>query len=311
MNTSDAGRRRPKLVRLVPALAASTLLAIITLRAGPAQATAVPPPPAGWSTVFTDTFTGTAGSPPSSANWFYDLGAGGWGNKEVENYTNSTTNSYQDGQGHLAIKATYSGGTWYSARLESVRDDFAAPRGGQLEMTASIMQPDPANPLGYWPAFWALGSPLRSGGTWPASGEIDMMEDVNGLNAASQTFHYGSGGSSGTPSMIACQGSSCETGYHTYSVIINRTKTRAEYLQFLIDGRVTDTIKEAQVGTKAWQQAIDHGFYILLNLAIGGSYPDYACNCTTPTSATTPGASMSVAYVAVYEKSLIPATWRS
>ena len=167
-------------------------------------------------------------------------------------------------------------------------------------MTALIKQPAPARGLGYWPAFWALGSPMRTGGGWPASGEIDMMEDVNGLNEASQTLHDAAG-SSGHP-LAACGGSRCESGYHAYSVIINRTNTRAEYLRFLMDGRVTDTITEAEVGAAAWHKAIDHGFFIIFDLAMGGNYPDGECGCTAPVSATTPGAAMSVAYVAVYEK---------
>src|SRR6266700_6203140 len=169
-------------------------------------------------------------------------------------------------------------------------------------MTASIEQPNPASGLGYWPAFWALGSPMRMGGGWPQSGEIDMMEDVNGLNEASQTLHD----SANSPghALIACPNtaSTCQTGYHTYSVIINRTNTSAETLQFLMDGTVESTITEASVGTAAWQAAIDHGFFIIFDLAMGGNYPNGICNCTTPTSATTSGASMSVAYVAVYEQ---------
>jgi hypothetical protein len=264
-----------------------------------AQAVAVPPAPAGWTTVFRDRFTGQAGSPPAAANWFYDIGSG-YGTGEIEQTTNSTRNVYLDGHGHLVLKATLSGGTWRSARIESTRDDFRAPPGGELEMTASIKQPAPASGLRYWPAFWALGSPMRAGGGWPASGEIDMMEDVNALNQASQTLHD-SAGSSGHP-LIACRGSACESGYHTYSVIINRGNTRAEYLQFLMDGRVRDTITEAAVGVVAWQKAIDHGFFIIFDLAMGGNYPDGICGCTTPTAATSSGASMSVGYVAVYEK---------
>jgi hypothetical protein len=286
------------------ALVGACLSAVVTtavIAAPPAYADPVPPPPAGWTTVFSDNFAGAAGSPPSSANWFYDIGTG-YGTGEKEQTTSSTANSYLDGNGHLVLKAIKNGSTWTSARLESTRDDFQAPPGGKMEMTASLQQPNPASGLGYWPAFWALGSPMRAGGGWPTSGEIDMMEDVNGLNQASQTLH--TAGPSPGHGLIACPNTSstCQTGYHTYSVIIDRTNTSAETLQFLMDGTVESTITEASVGTGAWQQAIDHGFFIIWDLAMGGNYPDGICGCTTPTAATTSGASMSVGYVAVYEQ---------
>ncbi|MEV5708975.1 discoidin domain-containing protein [Actinoallomurus sp. NPDC052274] len=288
-------------VLVILALLGACLSGVITTGVPAAHAGTVPPPPSGWTTVFSDDFAGAAGSPPSSANWFYDIGTG-YGTGEIEQTTSSTANSYLDGNGHLVLKAIKNGSTWTSARLESTREDFQAPPGGRLEMTASIQQPNPAAGLGYWPAFWALGSPMRAGGGWPTSGEIDMMEDVNGLNEASQTLHD----SANSPghALIPCPDttSTCQTGYHTYSVVIDRTNTAAETLQFLMDGTVESTITEASVGTTAWQQAIDHGFFIIWDLAMGGNYPDGICGCTTPTSATTSGASMSVAYVAVYEQ---------
>jgi hypothetical protein len=294
---------RPRALLATAALLAGSLAGAVTVTvavAPTALAGTVPPAPSGWNTVFSDNFAGAAGSPPSSANWFYDIGSG-YGTGEIENTTDSTSNVYLDGNGDLVLKAIDNGGTWTSARIESTRDDFEAPAGGELEMTASIEQPDPADGLGYWPAFWALGSPMRAGGGWPQSGEIDMMEDVNGLNEASQTLHD-SAGSSGSP-LTACSGStSCQTGFHTYSVIVNRVNTSAEYLEFLMDGTVTDTITEASVGTTAWQDAIDHGFFIIFDLAMGGNYPDGVYGSTTPTSATSSGASMSVNYVAVYEE---------
>jgi hypothetical protein len=279
----------------------SAVVATTVIGASPAYADPVPPPPSGWTTVFSDDFAGAAGSPPSSANWFYDIGTG-YGTGEKEQTTNSTANSYLDGNGHLVLKAIKNGSTWTSARLESTRDDFQAPPGGKMEMTASLQQPNPSSGLGYWPAFWALGAPMRTGGGWPGSGEIDMMEDVNGLNQASQTLHDAA--NSPGHGLIACPNTSstCQTGYHTYSVIIDRTNTSAETLQFLMDGTVESTITQASVGTAAWQQAIDHGFFIIWDLAMGGNYPDGICGCTTPTDATTSGASMSVGYVAVYEQ---------
>ena len=291
--------------RVRPALAAALLLTgavstVLTV-APSARADTPPPPPSGWTTVFSDNFAGASGTAPSASNWFYDIGTG-YGTGEKEQTTNSTSNVYLDGNGHLVLKAIDNGGSWTSARIESTRDDFTAPAGGELEMSASIQQPNPANGLGYWPAFWALGSPMRAGGGWPTSGEIDMMEDVNGLNEASQTLHDAA--NSPGHALIPCPGagSSCQTGYHTYSVLLDRTNTSAETLQFLMDGTVESTITEASVGTTAWQEAIDHGLFIIFDLAMGGNYPDGISGTTTPTSATSSGASMSVGYVAVYEK---------
>jgi Ricin-type beta-trefoil lectin domain/Glycosyl hydrolases family 16 len=315
ITTSHPGgtRRLRESVRLLTVLTALMLLAgcqryvelaaQVSTPAAPAGTGAgagtVPPAPAGWTTAFKDNFAGKAGAAPSAANWFYDIGTG-YGTGEIEQTTNSTRNVYQDGNGHLVLKSTRSGTAWTSARIESARDDFKAPAGGQLELTASIKQPNPASGLGYWPAFWALGSPMRTGGGWPTSGELDMMEDVNGLNEASQTLHDAAG-SSGHP-LVACKGSKCESGYHSYSVIVNRTNTKAENLKFVMDGRVTFAITEAEVGVSAWQEAIDHGFFIIFDLAMGGNYPDGVCGCNAPTAATSSNASMSVAYVAVYEK---------
>jgi hypothetical protein len=92
------------------------------------------------------------------------------------------------------------------------------------------------------------------------------------------------------------------SGYHTYSVIINRTNYSAEYLQFLMDSQVVQTITEAQVGVTAWKEAMDHGFYIVLYVAMGGTYPNLECNCTSPTAQTASGEVMSIGDLAVYEK---------
>ncbi len=298
----SALRRRSAVTTMAMIAGCTTGAAVISLTSAPAALADTPPPaPAGWTTVFSDDFAGPANTAPSTNNWFYDIGTG-YGTGEKEQTTSSTNNVYLDGNGHLVIKALNSGGTWTSGRIESTRADFQAPPGGQMEMIASIQQPNPASGLGYWPAFWALGSPMRAGGGWPQSGEIDMMEDVNALNQASQTLHD----SANSPGhgLIPCPGagSTCQTGYHTYAVIIDRTNTSAEQLIFQMDGVTESTITEASVGVAAWQAAIDHGFFIIWDLAMGGNYPDGVSGQTTPTAATTSGASMSAAWVAVYEK---------
>lgn len=259
----------------------------------------MPPVPVGYTQVFLDNFGGAAGSPPAELNWLYDIGTG-WGNNQVEQDTDSTSNIYLDGHGDLVIQANKTNGKWTSGRIESTRGDFMAPSGGRMELTASVQQPAVANGTGYWPAFWALGSPERTGGQWPQIGELDMFEDVNGDNKASQTLH--DGGTTMDHGLIPCPDTSCQGGFNTYSVIVDRTNTSAEFLQFLMDGKVEKTITEAEVGTATWKAAIDHGFYILLDLAMGGTYPDSDCGCTGPTSSTTPGGQLKVAYVAVYEQ---------
>ena len=295
--------------------ALAPIAAILTIVAVPAaNATTVPAPPPGWSTVFSDNFSGAAGTGVNPANWLYDTGtsypggAANWGTGEVESMTNSTANVYQDGNGHLVIKPIDTNGSWTSGRIETQNSSFEAPAGGEMEMTASIEQPNPSNGLGYWPAFWAMGSAARGVGAtnWPSIGEFDIMEDVNALSEVSHTFHCGvdPGGpcneTNGISSnLLACSG--CQTGYHTYSIIVDRTNTSAEQLRWYVDGNLEWTVSENQVPVATWQAAVDHGFFMILNVAMGGVYPNRICNCTTPTSATTSGAGMSVGYVAVYE----------
>ena len=292
------------------AVAAALCLVVVALvvtnsgSSNPSSATAAnagpsPAVPAGYTQVFLDNFGGAKGAPPSDQNWLYDIGSG-WGNSSVDNDTSSTSNIYLDGQGDLVLQANKSNGKWTSGRIESTRDDFTAPAGGRMEMTASVEQPDVANGTGYWPAFWALGAPVRTGGQWPQAGELDMFEGLNGDNKASQTLH--DGGPTESHGLISCPVATCQTAFNTYSVIVDRTNPNAESLQFLMDGKVEKTVTEAEVGTADWKAAIDHGFYILLDLAMGGNYPDSDCSCTGPTSSTTSGGQLKVAYVAVYEQ---------
>ena len=286
------------------------------------SATTVPGPPSGWTTTFSDSFSGAAGSKVDSS-WTYDTGTqytgtgctANYGTGEVESNTSSTTNVSEDGSGHLNITPVDSGGSWTSGRIETVADNFAAPAGGEMEVSASVKQPNPASGLGYWPAFWMLGAGFRASGAgtsgtmdcanWPSTGEIDIMEDVNALSEHSGTLHCGTdpGGpcneTTGLGSgLVACSG--CQTGYNTYSVIVNRTNTSNESITYYLNGTAYYTVTESQVGTATWQAAVDHGFFLILDVAIGGGYPNGVCGCTSPSSSTTSGAAMSVGYVAVY-----------
>ncbi len=326
--TARAGRvstgrvtRRAAVVLITALVPAAALLAT----ALSASATTVPPPPSGWTTTFSDSFSSPAGSGVDSS-WTYDQGtqysgtgcAANWGTGEVERNTSSTSNVAEDGSGHLNITPVDSGGSWTSGRIETVADSFSAPAGGELEVSALIRQPNPGSGLGYWPAFWMLGAGFRASGagtsgtmncsSWPSAGEIDVMEDVNALSEVAGTLHCGvnpggpcnetTGQGSG---LVSCSG--CQTGYNTYSVIVNRTNTSNESITWYLNGTAYHTVTESQIGTSAWQAAVDHGFFLILDVAIGGGFPNGVCNCTTPASSTSSGAAMSVGYVAVYQTS--------
>lgn len=259
---------------------------------------AVPAPPSGWSTVFSDDFNGSSGS-GIDGQWMYDTGPGSnFGTGEIETMTNSTSNVHLDGNGHLDLTALGSGSSWTSGRVQTTSANVGAPAGGQLEVTASIQQP--TGGLGYWPAFWMLGP-----GQWPENGEIDIMEDVNTLSDVAGTIHCGTfpGGPCNEGNGIGsglrgCGG--CQSGYHTYTMILNRTNTSAESITFYLDGSQYFSVSEAQVGTATWQAAFDHNLSILLDLAMGGGFPNGVCGCSTPTSSTASGGTMSVDYVAAY-----------
>ena len=232
----------------------------------------------------------------------YDTGPGSnFGTGEIETMTNSTSNVHLDGNGNLDITALGSGSSWTSGRVQTTSANVGAPAGGELEVTASIQQP--SGGLGYWPAFWMLGP-----GQWPENGEIDIMEDVNSLSEVAGTIHCGTdpGGPCNEPNGIgsglrSCGG--CQSGYHTYTMILNRTNTSNESITFYLDGNQYFSVSESQVGTATWQAAYDHNLSIILDLAMGGGFPNGVCNCTTPTSSTASGGTMSVAYVAAYSTS--------
>jgi beta-glucanase (GH16 family) len=262
-----------------------------------------------WHTVWRDDFNGPAGRGVNTAFWKYDLGQGVWGTGEIETMTNSTANVHLDGQGNLDITALGQGQNWTSGRIQTKSAGFGAPAGGEMAVTASLRQPNPAGGLGYWPAFWMLGP-----GNWPRTGEVDILEDVNALSQHSSTIHCGNlthrnpdgtlgpcheftGLSSG---LLPCPG--CQTGYRNYTVVIDRRQENNEQIRWYLDGQETFRIDEDQVPAGTWTEAFHHGMSIIFDLAIGGSYPNAICQCTSPDNSTTSGGTMSIRYVAVYER---------
>ena len=256
-----------------------------------------------WTQIFNEDFNGGAGNGLNTNNWKYDTGTG-WGTGEIETMSSSTANVQQDGNGHLKITALRdANGNWTSGRVETQRSDFEAPVGGQLEMSATVQQPNVsgAAAAGYWPAFWMLGTQFRVDGNWPNDGEIDAMEDVNGLSSVFGTLHCGvdPGGPCNEVTGIGSgqhASAGCQTSFHTYSVIVDRSVS-PEQIRWYLDGDNYFTINANQVPSASWSAAVDHGFFIIFDLAMGGSLPNLFGG--GPTASTQSGASLLVDNVQV------------
>ncbi|MFI9645344.1 glycoside hydrolase family 16 protein [Streptomyces sp. NPDC052040] len=309
-------RRRP-LRRVLLAALGTTALAVAAATAVtlPADASA-PAPPSGWTQVFLDDFNGAAGSGVNTADWQYDTGtsypggAANWGTGEVESMTSSTGNVALDGNGNLLITPRRdASGHWTSGRIETNRTDFRPPAGGKLRVQARIQLPNAtgAAAKGYWPAFWMLGAPFRGNyQNWPGVGELDIMENVQGLNTDWATMHCGTspGGpcneTTGIGSSTACTGTTCQAGFHTYAMEWDRS-TSPEEIRFSLDGVTFQTVRANQVDATTWANATDHGFFIILNVAMGGGFPGAFGG--GPDGGTEPGHPMAVDYVQVLQSS--------
>ncbi|WP_460779282.1 glycoside hydrolase family 16 protein [Nonomuraea fastidiosa] len=306
-------RHRRRLAAVAVALAA--LGGLLVQTAGSASAS-VPSTPSGWTLVWSDDFNGPAGTLPSSDNWIIDTGhsyPGGpanWGTGEIQRYTDSTANLSLDGSGNLRITPLRSSsGEWTSARIETRRADFKPADGRILRIESRLQMPNVTGQaaLGYWPAFWALGSPYRGNyWNWPAIGEFDIMENVNGLNTVWGVLHCGvnPGGpcdeTNGLSASRACPGSTCQSAFHTYRFEWDRSVSPNQ-LRWYVDGQLFHSLSQSRFDATTSNNMTGHaGYFLLLNVAMGGAFPN-ALGGQTPTAATEPGHPMVVDYVAVWQ----------
>lgn len=297
-DTRRPGRRRLA-VAILAALAAGAVLAaafvVLNGRDG------------GWDTVWTDDFDGSEGSAPSARTWITDLGtqypggAAAWGTGEMQSYTADRRNVALDGEGNLRITPTKdASGAWKSARLETRRDDFQPEDGGTLRAEARIRIPDGGQ--GYWSAFWMLGAPFRPSHTdWPGAGEIDILEHIGSEpRTVHGTFHCGVWGG-GPCKETTGLGAGVEApepyhqDFHTYAVEWDRS-TATEEIRWYVDTKLYHTVRATDVDEATWKRATDHGFFVLLNVAVGGGWPG------PPDATTRPGRSMLVDHVSVLSR---------
>jgi len=207
-----------------------------------------------WKLIWSDEFKGKS---LDMNKWKYDLGKTGWGNNELEDYTNSPRNAYIK-DGHLIIQANKEGNHITSARINTA-GKFSV-KFGRIEMRAKL-----PSGQGIWPAFWMLGDNIGKVG-WPACGEIDIMEFVGKDPAHSHASLHAPGFD--THDMVGSStGKGFSNDFHTYGVIWDH-----DNFKFYVDGKVFKTINKNSAHARSWPFN-EHNFFILLNLAVGGNWP--------------------------------------
>lgn len=209
-----------------------------------------------------DEFDGPAGSAPNPGIWRYDLGAGGWGNAELQTYTDSRRNAALDGAGNLVITAhREADGSYSSARLKS--ESTYTAQYGRIEARIRIPRGQ-----GIWPAFWMLGADIGQVG-WPACGEIDVMENVGYEPGIVHGTMHGPGysGAQGiSAAYTAPSGAAFADDFHVYGV-----DWRPGSITWTVDGVAYRTVTRADVGSAPW--VFDKPFFVILNVAVGGNWP--------------------------------------
>lgn len=249
-----------------------------------------------WTLSWSDEFDGPAGTSFDRTKWVADTGGQGWGNQEREFYTTRTQNIALDGNGHLVITAvaepsSTSYSCWYgrcsytSARIKT--QGLFSQAYGRFEARIRIPRGQ-----GLWPAFWMLGDNIASVG-WPASGEVDIMENIGREPAIVHGTMHGPGYSGaagiGAPDTLA-RGAFADD-FHLYAVEWNPGEVK-----WSVDGHQYFRTTPASLPTgMTW--VYDHPFFIILNVAVGGGWPG------DPDASTVFPQQMLVDYVRVYKRS--------
>lgn len=258
-------------------------------------------PERSWTLTWSDEFNGTAGSAPNAANWNFDIGTGinGWGNNELQYYTNRPSNVSLDGNGNLVITArqeSFSGSPFTSARI-TTKGKFTQAY-GRFEARMKT----PSGP-GLWPAFWMLGANIDTK-SWPRCGEIDIMEQRGQEPFINNGSIHGpgySGGNAITKSYALTNGR-FDTDFHVYAI-----EWGTDYIDFFVDNFLYQRITPKEVKEKSIlppdlfefkgnEWVFNQPFFLILNVAVGGNYVGF------PTTGTPFPQSLIVDYVKVYKQ---------
>jgi len=294
MNTTNM-RMRTNRPRARSALLCITELAACASSAAPPKANDTGPGTTpSWTLVWSDEFDGPAGASFDRAKWAADTGGGGWGNQERELYTTRAENIAQDGNGNLVITAAAEPANttdpcWYgtcrytSARIKT--KGLFSQAYGRFEARIRIPRGQ-----GMWPAFWMLGDNIDAVG-WPRSGEIDIMENIGREPAIVHGTMHGPGysGASGIGGPYSLTRGAFADDFHRYAV----EWVPGRITWFVDDQSYFQTTPSSLPAGTSW--VYDHPFFLLLNLAVGGAWPN------DPDATTVFPQQMIVDYVRVYK----------
>ncbi|KAI1813441.1 putative endo-1,3(4)-beta-glucanase [Poronia punctata] len=280
------------------------LFKFLALAAAAATVSAENPPDYsgyGFENIWAETFEGGAGSSPNTNNWNIiqsDFNQ----NNEWEHYVNSRSTSQLSGGGTLQIVPQNENGQWNSARLEGTYT-FTPRDGSQTIVEAKIKfgGNSQGNKQGIWPAFWLLGDSIRQGTQWPACGEIDILETVNGLTTGYGTIHcdVAPGGICDEYNGIGGNTAFGDNDWHSWRVLIDRRPDwTSESIAWYKDGNEYHRVTGGRINNEGvWNSLVASPLYVILNVAVGGDWPG------VPNGSTLGGwgSEMEVAYVAVYD----------
>jgi len=221
----------------------------------------------GYHLAWSDEFNGNS---LNTNNWGYDLGGSGWGNQELENYTNRTQNVFVSA-GHLIIEArqeSYGGNNYTSGRI--VTAGLQQFTYGRIDIRAKL----PVS-KGMWPALWMLGSNISTV-PWPGCGETDIMELVG--SAPSQvtgSMHWQqTGGSEGTYNgNYDLSSGDFSQQFHVFSLV-----WKQDSVQFLVDDHLYVNGSSANVLSGTYP--FNSPFFFIFNVAVGGNWPGPPDNTT-------------------------------
>ncbi|WP_088320159.1 glycoside hydrolase family 16 protein [Kineosporia sp. R_H_3] len=217
-------------------------------------------------TSWSEEFVGPPGAGPDAEVWGFDLGAGGWGCGQLQDYTDRSDNARLDGHGRLEVVAlrepagASSGGRVTSARLTTK---------GRLHLRFGTVEARIKVPAARatWPAFWMLGADIDEVG-WPACGEIDVMEQVGSDPVGVHGTAHGPGfaGLDGGIGRTERRGVDLSEDFHVYGV-----DWQPGRITWHLDGRAYSSLTPADTPQGSWP--FTHDAYLVLNLAVGGAWP--------------------------------------